>query len=328
MPPRRVAVLLTGALRTIKKTVRFLRRNVLDVAGDQVDVYACLQNDTAEPVAAWNEWLDHSIGGYLKDTVWFSPHDAAEWTVIRERLLADIPLDAGWKGYLRNSGSMVEYYQLYLAYLRMRGGEQRHAVAYDYVIRARTDSIFAKPVDFHWLSWSAEECEGRMSAIAAILQIPVEDPRVFQAFMSTVWSDDVLSNLPQIMMDNQPAPGAAPIPSLTGAAIAAYLDKGAYVLTLRRNNLYVCRRDRFSLLPAALSMMYGTFRSPHSDEYWFNAEGQFRAACYVAGLAVYDYSTVYEEKSLEYAHAWQEDLFFHADGELVSPMMLYCVVRK
>ena len=74
--------------------------------------------------------------------------------------------------------------------------------------------------------------------------------------------------------------------------------------------------------------MYGTFRSPYSDDYWFNAEGQFRGACYAAGLAVYDYSTVFEEKSLEYAHSWQEDLFFHADGSLVSPMMLYCVVRK
>ena len=322
----KVAVLLTGALRTIKKTIRFLRRHVLEVAGDQVDVYACVQNDTAESEAVWREWFEGQIGGYLRDMVWFS-NAAEEWAVIRERLLAPMPLEESWKGYLRNSGSMVEYYQLYLAYLRMRAGEQKHSFVYDYVIRARTDSIFAKPVDFHWLSWTPEQCGARMSAVAAGLGTTLDDPRVFQAFMSTLWSDEVLPNLPSIWTDNQPAPGAARR-AVTDEEIQSYVREGRYVLTLRKNNLYVVRRDLFSLIPAGLGTMYGTFRTKHSDNYWFNAEGQFRAACYEAGLAVYDYSTDFEEKSLNYAHSWQEDLFFNAEGELIHPMMLYCVVRK
>jgi hypothetical protein len=322
----RTAVILTGALRTIKKTIRFLKRHVLDVAGDQVDVYACLQNDTGDSEETWREWFEGQIGGYLREVVWFS-EAVTEWPILRERLLKQIPIDDGWKGYLRSSGSMVEYYQLYLAYLRMRSGEQVQASLYDYVIRCRTDSIFAKPVDFHWLKWSAEECGARMAAVAAGLGVDVADPRVFQMFMSTLWSDDVLPNVREIMAENQPSPSASR-QVVTDEDISRYVREGRYVLTLRKNNLYVVRRDLFSLLPAGLGTMYGTFRTKHSDAYWFNAEGQFRAACYEAGLAVYDYSTVFEEKSLAYAHSWQEDLFFNAEGELIHPMMLYCVVRK
>ena len=324
----RTAVLLTGALRTIKKTIRFLKRNVLAVAGDIVDVYACLQNDTTQSTEEWRAWFEQEIGGYLRDMVWYSPADAQEWTALRERLLSSIPIDDSWKSYLRNSGSMIEYYQLYLAYLRMRAGEctVHSGRMYDYVIRARTDSIFAKPVDFHWLHWTVEDVVDRMQRVATALGRPVEDPSVFQLFMSTLWSDDVLVNAKEIMADNQPPP--KPVIWVHPAEILEYVQRGAYLLTLRRNNLYVIRRSLFSLLPASLGLMYGTFRTPHSDDYWFNAEGQFRGVCYEAGLAVYDYSTVFEEKSLEYAHAWQEDLFFNADGELRRSDMLYCVVRK
>ena len=77
-----------------------------------------------------------------------------------------------------------------------------------------------------------------------------------------------------------------------------------------------------------LGSMYGFLRSPHSDNYWFNAEGQFRDACYYACLTVFDYSTLFEERSLEYAGAWKEEDFFDLEGNVLHPAMLYCVVRR
>lgn len=64
-----------------------------------------------------------------------------------------------WRVYIKNSGSMIEYYQLYLAYLKMCNYEGTNNFKYEYIIRSRTDTIFTKPVDFHWLNWSDSDVE-------------------------------------------------------------------------------------------------------------------------------------------------------------------------
>lgn len=48
----------------------------------------------------------------------------------------------------------------------------------------------------------------------------------------------------------------------------------------------------------SLAFMYGTVKSPHINDYWFNAENQFQAACYNSDLTIFDYNTLFEDKSL------------------------------
>lgn len=325
---RRVAVILTGALRTIRRTIRFLKRNVLYVAGDQVQVFACLQNDTSISEDEWNAWFDTQIGGYLQPIEWIPKEGTAEWTAVRDRLLTG-PLQGvseQWRHYLQHSGSMIEYHQLYLAYLHMCTFEAVHRMRFDWLIRARTDSIFTQPVDFRWLGWSDHGIEERMDVLRAYLSKDATAAERLDAMMSTLMSDKVIPNFPRILRDPRIAAGT-PIPE-TPAEMNRYIREGRYILTLRKNNLYVVRRDLFYLIPS-LATLYGTFRSPNADDYWFNAEGQFRDACEYAGLSVFDYSTVHEERSLDYPATWQNALFFDEAGEpRTDPPMLYVIVRR
>lgn len=318
----RTVVILTGQLRTIRKTMRFLKRNV--VTGHQ-DVFACLQNDTQESEESWETWLRQEIPTF-KRIIWFSNERCPEWIPIRTRLVESMAISNLWKDYLKTSGSMIEYYQLYLAYHAMEHDEQRHG-RYDQLVRMRTDSIFCKPIDFHWLDWTVSDIAERWNEITKRLEQQISEvthSRVFYTFMGTLLSDDLLTNIPSLLLRTLPHEGAV-IPN-TMEEMHEYLHRGRYLIGVRTNNLYVVRRDLFHLIPA-LGTMYGLFRGPHEDAYWFNAECQYINACYHSCVTVHTYSTLLEEHSLVYASQWREEDFF-VDGEPRYPEMLYCVVRR
>jgi len=65
----KTAILFTGALRTIKKTLHYLKENVL--IHPDVHLFACLQNDSALSDAQWNEWLLQELGSHIKSITWF-----------------------------------------------------------------------------------------------------------------------------------------------------------------------------------------------------------------------------------------------------------------
>jgi hypothetical protein len=54
----KVAVLFTGALRTIKKTMRYFKQNVL--LNSDVDVFASVQN------LEWESWIRAALGEHLR----------------------------------------------------------------------------------------------------------------------------------------------------------------------------------------------------------------------------------------------------------------------
>lgn len=324
----RTVVIFTGALRTVKKTIRYFKQNVLR---DGVDVFACVQNDTVQNDEEWTAWFHEQMGDTLKSIEWFQPSLHPEWLTHRDTLLNHIELDQGWKNYLRNSGSMIEYFQLQLAHMKVSLHEQRNGFQYDYLVRARTDSIYSKPVDFHWLEWTDEEVGVRLARIKEEMicsQIVVTDQSHLQYFMSTILSDTTIPNIQRIFADYVPNDAdRPPVRTEDAAALNQYLKNGRYILTIRKNNLYIIRRSLFYMIPS-LGMYYGLPRTPAADDYWFNAECQFRSACYYCGITIYDYSTLFEEKSLEYPSKWNEADFFDLEYNLINPTMIYCVVRK
>ena len=321
----RTAVLLTGALRTITKTIQYLKKNVL--CTEAVHVFACVQNDTAESDTFWTAWFQEQLGPSLKSIYWFSLQNHPEWLAHRENLLRPLGIDEGWKDYLRRSGSMIEYFQLHLANIDLCREEGLHG-HYSYVVRARTDSVFLHPVDFHWLHWTDQEVEARLQRLRELLP-PEKHPALLDYFMITVLSDDAtfgnLGNIATDMCVPNPA-DRLPTPDLSCTAMNDYLKHGRYILTFRKNNLYVVRRDLFYMLPA-LGTMYGLPQSPAADIIWFNAECQFRSACYYVGLSIFEYSTHLDETSLSPAEQWDEAMFFDPSGNPM-PQMLYCVIRK
>jgi hypothetical protein len=311
----KVAVILTGALRTIKKTIPYLKRNLLY---QDVHIFACVQNDTSQTEKEWDQWFSEHLGDHLKSTIWFSLEKYPEWVAHREKLLEAMRVSDGWKNYLRRSGSMIEYFQTYLAYTKMCGYEQSK---YDYIIRTRTDTIFNKPIDFRWLKWDDEEIENRLELIKKQLEPDVTDKTVFSYFMNTIISDDLISNIKEIKAEY--APCATETVDLSN--LKNYIRNGRYILTIRKNNLYIIKRDLFCLIPS-LAFMYGYLVSPNSDDCWFNAECQFRSACYHSCLTIFNYDTLLEDSSLRYADTWNENDYF--TNGVCNPKMLYCVVRK
>jgi len=318
----KVAVLFTGALRTIKKTMRYFKQNVL--LDSDVDVFACVQNDTDTPNSEWESWISLEMGNHLKLITWFSPDEHQDWISIRDKLISHLSLIDRWKNYIKNSGSIIEYYQLYLAYLKMCSYEDTHQ-RYKYIIRVRTDTIFAKPIDFHWLNWTDSEVEERVQTInneLTLSNIEVTPQNTLNYFMTTIISDDLIPNIQNIMARYIPNQYNT-IPS-TVADLNQYIKTGAYILVIRANNLYVVSRESFNLIPT-LSYMYGFLKSPYNDEYWYNAENQFQSACYFSGLAVFDYNTLFEDKSL---YEYDEKRYFDLNFNVMNPAMLYCLVRR
>jgi len=317
----KVAVLFTGALRTIKKTMRYFKQNVL--VNPDVDIFACVQNDTNIPNSEWEEWIRQEMGSHLKHLLWFTPSEHQNWFSHRDNMLSHLNLLPHWKNYLRNSGSMIEYYQLYLSYLKMCQYEDIH-YRFDFIIRTRTDSIFAKPINFHWLNWTDDEVQQRLDKINNQLSnhnIPITPINTLQYFMTTIISDDIISNVHNISAENVIVPGFN-IPQ-TNLELNTFIKNGAYILTLRVNNLYIVRRDLFNLVPT-LPYIYGFLKAPHHNKYWFNAESQFQAACYFSGINIFNYCTEFDNKSL---YEYDEQRYFDSNYDFQNPYMLFCVVR-
>jgi hypothetical protein len=324
-----VAVILTGALRTIKKTIKYLKKNV--VLTPKTHVFACIQNDSSLKEEEWNAWFKEQLGDKLGFLEWFSLEKHPEFVTHRETQLQHQLLSDGWKNYLRTSGSMIEYFQLQLAYMKMSYHEQVHGFKYEQIVRARTDSIYAKRVDFHWLHWNEDEVATRLNKIKTELEyckIDTTAENMLRYFMCTILSDDVIPNIQHIWADYAPCATERILEcDLTATRLHTYIKEGRYMLTLRKNNLYIVRRELFYMIPT-LGTFYGFSRAPTTDDYWFNAECQFRSACYYSCITMFDYGSLYEDRSVAAVHAWNEADFFDQDGNMLNSRALYCVVRK
>ena len=89
-----------------------------------------------------------------------------------------------------------------MAYQLLCHYEQSNNFTYDYIIRTRTDVILTKQIDFHWLNWSDEQIETRLSRIKNELllnNVEANDTNILNYFMSTIISDDFIENIKNIL---------------------------------------------------------------------------------------------------------------------------------
>ena len=319
----RVAVLYTGALRTVRKTLRYLKQNVLSV-DHHVEIFACLQNDTTDKDDVHQEWLCQELRNRLVAVRWFRMGDYPGWVDWRDKTLQSMPISEMWKDYLSNSGSMIEYLQLHIAYQDMCASEWRQATPFDYIIRMRPDNMVGKPIDFHWLTWTDQQVEDRLNVIRSKEGGILDDQQVLHFFMVTVFDDHLIHDLASLIGKSRWRNAGCNVPT-TGAEVNAYLRNAPYILTIRKNNIYIVRRNLFNLIPG-LAYLYGSLRTPIDDSnFWFNAESQFENACWHSGLTIHDYNTALEDASL---YNYDEVLYFDKDGNIVNPRLVYCLVRK
>jgi hypothetical protein len=318
-----VAVLYTGQLRTIRKTMPFFKKYVL--LHPNVHVFACLQNDKTEPIEETISWIRNELGEHLKVLQWFNPHDST-FINFREHLLHDLDITDSWKGYLRRSGSMIEYYQLQCIYHALFRYETKQGSAYDYILRCRPDTIFCKPIDFKWLQFSEHDIQNRLVQIENEYKkrgIDAPYSKRFDTFMNTLLHTSVTMNVinPSYVSHRT----KSFIEPQTPAQIQTYLQQGRYILTFRTNLLYIVKRDYFYLLPA-LGTMYSLFKFPLFEHpHWFNSETQFQGACYHSDITIFDYESKTESDSL---YAYDEKRYFTPEGELKDTAIVYILIRK
>jgi hypothetical protein len=296
-----IGILYTGALRTIIKTIKYMKDNLL--LDDNRHVFACLQNDTSKKNIVWEQWLRNKLGNNLKSIEWYTPNTFEKQEIIKTTVVPE-----NWKNYLVSSGSMIEYHQLQLSYKKLCMMEH---TKYDYIIRYRTDTVFAKKIDFHWLNWTGEDVQQRLNNI----KNKVSDDKVTEYFMGTLLDDCIIDNKDISIMSISN--------DIDNCSITSdYIKNGRYILTYRKNLLYIVKRSYFYLIPSIYNL-YGTIRYKHNDDYWFNSEGQFQGACYNSGLTIYDYESPFENMSL---YDYNENNYVD-NGNIINKNIIYFVMR-
>lgn len=322
----KVAILYTGAIRTIRKTIHFLRSNVI-LNGD-VHVFAAIQRD--DDFEEYDSFIRAELGPSLKDIIWIDKGDPL-WVATREFLLHEINVDDNWKMYLKTSGSMVEYYQMYMAYRAMLRYERSNGFEYDELARVRTDCVITRPLDFYWLSLSDEDIKATLSAVVEKTGDAHPGSKVnITKFMTSILYRDRIDVVPavtrQIYNDSDPllqqmqsCQDLNPLVKMLGH----YLNHGKYIFTLRENVAYVVKRSNFRVIPA-LGVTYGMYTLPNHSQ-WFDAESQFKEICADTGLSVFDYCADIEVKSL---YNYDERDYFDADGGLKPLNMFFFLRRK
>jgi len=319
-----IAILYTGEVRTIEKTLGIFKKHVLDGthADAIIHVFAVLQGDTGlEPR------IRETMGDRLKSMEWFDRTDPT-WKSIQKRLLDTMPVDPRWKSYLENSGSMIEYYQLYLAYSNMCMVELSTNTTYDFVMRIRPDIIINKPIDFSVFSQKQTyytNLMGRTCDDAA----PVTKHEIY-SFMNSLLDPDrykhithMHSNTPMETYYNENAEVDDLCANFSYDALAKYVRSGQYVISLRKNVVYLANRAHFERI-AGLGMMYGMHRMEGSER-WFDAESQFETACIRGGFAVFNSTTTLEDKSL---YEYNSSNYFEGDTVKQESTFLFFICRE
>ena len=302
-----IAILYTGQTRTIRQTLRYFKDNVL--LNDDVHVFVTIHLQSTDSQDEIKQLLNTSMGNHVKAVCYFDPSDPV-YLNTSTRLLNLINTDQYWKNYLKNGGSMMEYYQLYLSYINMVDYEHKHNIEYEYVVRIRTDVVLSQPLDFKWLQLSDQDIQNRYQII--VNKTKITDPdQVNGLIMNTLTNWNRLDSLDLTYIYNHYY--QQPLTRIT----SQYIKDGRYILTFRRNVAYIVNRRYFHLIPS-LIMLYGTlyYRGNQLDQrFWFNAENQFMAICIQSGLDIFDSLTPYENQSLV---NYNSSLYLDNQGKLIN----------
>ena len=298
--PLRVAILYTGQIRTIEKTSPWLRKNVLNTT--QADMFAII-----EPT---DRLVDEPIIERLTETYWrdnlrsFSWFDKMEYTNLQDELLVEMNLPQYWSQYLKTSGSMIEYYQLYIGFQQLCIYELEHGFKYDYIMRIRTDVIITSPIDL----------SGFTNNPINILENHYYSCTSIEQYMNSLLSLDRMLS-PRILDQT---------PNKTLLSVGSIYEqfRRDFLITIRKNVFYIGTRSAFDDI-SLLGINYGRWRS--NRDHWFDAESQLHALCEQNGIDVFDSTTELEDKSL---YEYDSQHYFEENGEIIPTFDVFCFICR
>lgn len=316
----KVAVIYTGQTRTISKTIDYFKKNVL--IDNNVHVFAIIQNDNMDI----ENWLKEKIGSHLKSLTLFQ-RECMEFRALQQNLLSIMNITDDWKRYLQTSGSMIEYYQFYLGYLKMVQHERLTNSKYDIVIRMRCDVVITEQMNFNF-DMSLEEIAQRCENIRASISEPtIISTKVLTILLHTLYYADrykgeiqynqltVSKEYQQLFQTSDPTTFVSNVQN--------YIQQGKFILTLRENVTYLLKRKYASYI-FSLGVTYGSYHEFMQD-YWFNAESQLREICLLHDIDIFNSGSDAEIKSLyEYA----EQNYFDENLKLKSQPNVFFFIRR
>jgi hypothetical protein len=326
---KKIAIIYTGESRTIESTIETFRQNLL--LNENYHVFAVIQtsnNNLTEDLT--EKLIKINMGNNLKSYENFNKNDVY-WNKIQDDLLTIINTTPSWNEYLKsNSGSMVEYYQMYLAYQKIVEYEYKENFKYDYVIRIRCDVIITHPIYFDWCDFDEiyiKECFEEIQKIYNYEYIISIDSLVIFMnsifFKNRIYSDikkenkcilstEIYANLLETTDEN-----------IFFSNLRKYINKGKFLITLRNNVVYFIKRKYMSCI-APLGITYGLYKNK-SDEPWFNAENQLRQICIESDIDIFDSYTILEEKSL---YEYDENNYYKDDNLIKNNDVFFFIKRK
>ena len=173
-----VAVLFTGQIRTLEKTIQNFKKNILDNNPNHtIHIYAVLEcpEMDEENKIKYTEKYDTIFHQYtdahLKKIHWLYSKDEG-LIKYKENVSKNLCVDDNWKNYLlEKSGSITEYYQLNIGIGLIKteieeiNKTSNINFGYDYFMRTRCDIMVPNPITFDPLGENNENLIKRYRCI-------------------------------------------------------------------------------------------------------------------------------------------------------------------
>ena len=192
-PPLFIAILYTGQVRTLLKTIEAFHNNVIRPnIHHTIHIYTCLEHPESNNKTEIQQYkqeveqLFHDqFQNHLISMTWISSKDPL-CKFIREKTVENMPVSDLWKDYLCNrSGSITEYYQLYKGYEQIENYSNQHQIKYDFFIRTRCDIMIPQPFDLNTFQYSIDEITKRFQTIQQAFPY-ISNAHVIALYLTTI----------------------------------------------------------------------------------------------------------------------------------------------
>jgi hypothetical protein len=366
--PLKVAVVYTGQIRTMEHTLPYFIENVLNnnisdknKANKIVHVFATLEHPSSEEEKTYFESLLVSkMGDHIKSLVWLDRNNN-EWIKIRERLLKSMNIHEQTKHYLRTSGSMIEYYQTYLCYQRMKSYEDYVTMEtgieykYDFVERVRTDIVICDPLDYHWIDMDKETLIKKLDKQVSFMKKnessdQINTPYKFHNklvayFMTSLVNEDrfqidetqviepkkqildlssIITQKDQEKLIEKLNNNSDEEPCINLDELQNYILYGDYIIIFRANLVYFTNRSCFEKI-YTLGIEYGCHNSQKESQYFWNSESQFQTICSDKDISIFNSDNFIESKSL---YEYEKSNYFDENNQLKKRDDLFYFIMR
>jgi hypothetical protein len=321
---KKIAIIYTGETRTIETTIQTFKDNVL--LNENYHVFAVLQSSNS---GLTENLIKIYMENNLKSYENFNKDDFC-WNVIQHNLLNIIKINHFWYEYLKyKSGSMIEYYQMYLAYQKIVDYEYRENFKYDYVIRIRCDVIITHPIYFDWDSFDEsyiKQCFEEIQKQQNYENLICPDALIIFMnsifFKNRIYCTTKIENNCIISSDNFKIFLQTNNEKIFFSMLKEYLNKGKFLITLRQNVLFFIKRKYMTFI-APLGITYGMYKMK-DNELWFNSENQLKQICIENDIDIFDSHTKLEVESL---YEYNENNYYKDSNLIKNNNFIFFIKR-